>query len=152
MGDTRTDRVPTEPSRRLDFPVSVDITTRWADNDAYGHVNKVAYYAFFDTAVNQWLITQGILDIARSPLAGLVAETGCRYRRPLAYPQPVSVGMRVARLGISSVRYDDAVFSEGCDEAVAEGHFTHVYVDRATGRPARLPTKWRRLFETIAAP
>ncbi len=118
------------------------ITTRWSDNDAYGHVNNVVYYAWFDTAVNRWLVENGVLDIARSDVVGLVVETGCRYFKPLSYPAPVEVGLRVAHLGRTSIRYDVAVF--GIDaEAAAQGHFVHVYVDRATGRPAPLPDALR---------
>ena len=138
-------------SIRADFPVLIPITTRWADNDAYGHVNNVAYYSFFDTAVNQWLLRAGLLDIAQSPLIGLVVETGCRYRRPLSYPMPLEVGLRVARLGTSSVRYDVAVFGPDAEEAAAEGHFTHVYVRRETGRPEPIPEEMRAVFATITA-
>ncbi|MDW8313537.1 MAG: thioesterase family protein [Rhodovarius sp.] len=136
-----TDRPP--PAARGDFPRIERISTRWADNDAYGHINNVAYYGFFDTAVNRWLIEIGALDIARSPVIGLVVETGCRYFRPLAYPDPVEVGLRLAHLGRSSVRYDLAVFGPGDETAAAQGFFVHVYVDRATGRPAPLPEALR---------
>ncbi len=135
---------------RADFPVLVPVTTRWADNDAYGHINNVAYYSFFDTAVNRWLLDNGLLDIARSPLIGLVVETGCRYRRPLAYPMPIEVGLRVARLGTSSVRYDVAVFGPDAEEAAAEGHFVHVYVRRDTGRPEPIPEAMRAVFAAIS--
>lgn len=138
-----------QPEARSAYPVFRPITTRWMDNDAYGHVNNVAYYAFFDTAVNKWLIAQGALDIAASPAVGLVVETGCRYRRPLAYPQDVVVGMRLAKLGNSSVRYELAVFGAGEEEAAAEGHFTHVYVDRGTGRPVPVPDALRRALEGL---
>lgn len=132
-----------------DFPHACPITTRWADNDAYGHINNVAYYGFFDTAVNRWLIGVGALDIAASESVGLVVETGCRYRRPLAYPQDVVVGMRLARLGTSSVRYELAVFGAGEDEAAAEGHFTHVYVARSTGRPVPVPDALRAALAAL---
>ncbi len=118
------------------------ITTRWSDNDAYGHVNNVVYYAWFDTVVNRWLVENDVLDIARSDVVGLVVETGCRYFKPLAYPAPVEVGFRIAHLGRTSIRYELGVF--GADaEAAAQGHFVHVYVDRATGRPAPLPDALR---------
>jgi acyl-CoA thioester hydrolase len=125
------------------------ITTRWADNDAYGHVNNTVYYAWFDTAVNAWLIAAGLLDIERGDPIGLVVETGCRYARPLAYPDPVEVGLAVESVGTSSVRYRLGVFREGSDEAAAEGHFVHVYVDRTSRRPAALPEAWRSAFEAI---
>ena len=127
----------------------VAITTRWTDNDAYGHINNVAYYAFFDTAVNLWLIGQGVLDVGSSPVIGFVVETGCRYHRPLAYPEPVRVGLRAARIGTSSVRYELAVFGAEDPRAAAEGHFVHVYVERATGRPTPLPPELRAALESI---
>jgi acyl-CoA thioester hydrolase len=127
-----------------------EISTRWADNDAYGHVNNIVYYSWFDTAVNAWLIEAGLLDIAAGDPIGLVVETGCRYARPLAYPQPVDVGMMVDQIGKSSVRYRLGIFAKNEDEAAAEGHFVHVYVGRQSRRPAELPAAWRRLFESIA--
>jgi acyl-CoA thioester hydrolase len=127
------------------------IGTRWGDNDAYGHVNNTIYYAWFDTAVNAWLIEAGLLDVAAGDPIGLVVETGCRYKRPLTYPEPVEVGLAVERLGTSSVRYRLGLFAKGADEAAAEGYFIHVYVDRATRRPVELPEEWRRAIEEIAA-
>jgi acyl-CoA thioester hydrolase len=131
------------PPRRADFAVFHPITTRWHDNDAYGHVNNVIYYAWFDTAVNAWLIRAGLLDVARSPVVAIVAETGCRYFRSIAFPERVSVGLRVARLGRSSVTYALGVFREEDEEAAAEGHFVHVYVERATMRPVPMPDSVR---------
>jgi acyl-CoA thioester hydrolase len=128
-----------------------EIGTRWSDNDAYGHVNNIVYYAWFDTAVNGWLIEAGLLDIKVGDPIGLVVETGCRYARSLAYPEPVEVGLAVERLGTSSVRYRLGVFAKGAEEAAAEGHFTHVYVDRKTRRAVPLPAEWREKLETIAA-
>jgi acyl-CoA thioester hydrolase len=125
------------------------IGTRWADNDAYGHVNNVVYYGWFDTAVNAWLIEAGLLDIAAGDPIGLVVETGCRYARPLAFPQNVELGMSVETVGTSSVRYRLGVFAEGAEEASAEGHFVHVYVGRESRRPVPLPESWRALFESI---
>jgi acyl-CoA thioester hydrolase len=142
------DKAP--PARLADFRHHCPVTTRWADNDAYGHVNNVAYYAFFDTAVNKWLIAQGALDIERSPAIGIVVETGCRYRKPLSYPQDVVVGLRLARLGTSSVRYELAVFGAGDEEAAAEGHFVHVYVDRETRRPVPVPDGLRRALAALS--
>jgi acyl-CoA thioester hydrolase len=126
-----------------------EISTRWADNDAYGHVNNTAYYAWFDTAVNAWLIEQGLLDIAAGDPIGFVVETGCRYARPLAYPEPVEVGLAVENIGKSSVRYRLGVFAKNKPEAAAEGYFIHVYVDRENRRPAELPPMWRKAFEKI---
>jgi acyl-CoA thioester hydrolase len=125
------------------------ITTRWSDNDAYGHVNNTVYYGWFDTAVNAWLIEAGLLDIARGDPIGLVVETGCRYARPLAYPDPVEIGLAAESIGRSSVHYRLGVFAAGSAEAAAEGHFVHVYVDRATRRPAALPDSWLSAFEAI---
>ncbi len=127
------------------------IGTRWADNDAYGHVNNVVYYGWFDTAVNAWLVEAGLLDIAVGDPIGLVVETGCRYARPLAFPQQVEVGLAVETLGSSSVRYRLGVFAVGEDEAAAEGHFVHVYVGRESRRPEQVPDAWRAELEAIRA-
>jgi len=127
-----------------------EIGTRWADNDAYGHVNNVVYYSWFDTAVNAWLIEAGLLDVANGDPIGLVVETGCRYAGPLTYPAPVEVGLAVSRIGKSSISYEIGIFAKMRQEAAAEGYFSHVYVDRATRRPVALPAHWRALFESIA--
>lgn len=126
------------------------ITTRWHDNDAYGHVNNSVHYGWFDTAVNAWLIAAGLLDIERSDPIGLVVETGCRYAASLAFPQPVEVGLALARLGESSVTYHLGVFALGASEAAAEGHFTHVYVGREGRRPVPLPEAWRERMRALA--
>jgi acyl-CoA thioester hydrolase len=126
------------------------IATRWADNDLYGHVNNVVYYGWFDTAVNAWLIQAGLLDLAAGDPIGLVVETGCRYARPLAFPQAVEVGLAVERLGTSSVRYRLGVFTEGSAEPAAEGFFVHAYVDRTTRRPIPLPEEWRQRLEILS--
>lgn len=125
------------------------IGTRWADNDAYGHVNNVVYYGWFDTAVNAWLVAQGLLDIAAGDPIGLVVETGCRYARPLAFPQEIDIGLGVARVGGSSVEYALGVFGAGEAEAAAEGRFVHVYVGRDSRRPVPLPDTWRGVFESV---
>ncbi len=134
---------------RATYPVGRELATRWADNDAYGHVNNVVHYAWFDTAVNAWLIDNGLLDIAFGDPIGLVVETGCRYAGSLAYPEPVEIGLGVERLGGSSVTWRLGVFAKGADEAAAEGHFTHVYVGRRDRRPVALPEAWRAKLETI---
>ena len=118
-----------------------DITTRWIDNDVYGHINNVVYYEFFDTVVNGYLIAQGALDIANGAVIGLVVETHCNYFRPIAFPDAIRAGLRVAHLGSSSVRYEVGIFRNDDDTASAQGHFVHVYVDRATQRPVPLPEK-----------
>lgn len=115
------------------------ISTRWMDNDAYGHINNVVYYSYFDTVVNRYLIEAGALDVERSPVIGLVVETHCNYFASLAFPQTVEAGLRVAQLGTSSVRYEIGLFGAGEPLAAACGHFVHVYVDRVTRRPAPLP-------------
>ncbi len=125
------------------------ISTRWHDNDAYGHINNTVYYAWFDTAVNAWLVEAGLLDIAQGDPIGLVVETGCRYAAPLAFPEPVEIGLGIARLGRSSVTYHLGVFARGAQSATAEGHFTHVYVGRASRRPAPLPKAWRAQMERL---
>lgn len=137
------------PGRRGDYAVFHPITTRWHDNDVYGHVNNVIYYAWFDTAVNAWAIREGLLDLAASPVVAIVAETGCRYYRPVAFPERVSVGIRVSRLGRSSVTYALGVFREEDETAAAEGHFVHVYVERATMRPVEMPTRVRAALAAL---
>jgi len=144
---------PQEKSRaqpRSAYPVFRSISTRWMDNDVYGHVNNVVYYSWFDTAVNAWLIEQGVLDIHGGDTIGLVVETQCNYFAPLAFPQAVEAGIRVARLGNSSVRYEVGLFAQGAAEAAAQGHFVHVYVDRQTRKPVPLPAKLRAVLETLA--
>ena len=139
-----------EPLRGRDgYPAWREIGTRWADNDAYGHVNNIVYYGWFDTAVNAWLIEQGLLDIAAGDPIGLVVETGCRYASPLAYPQPVEIGFAVQAIGKSSVRYRLGVFAKESTEASAEGFFVHVYVGRESRRAVELPTEWRAKFEAV---
>ena len=126
------------------------ITTRWHDNDAYGHVNNSVYYSWFDTAVNAWLVEAGLLDIAAGDPIGLVVETGCRYAASLAFPQAVEIGLALARLGGSSVTYHLGVFAQGGADAAAEGHFTHVYVGRESRRPTALPEAWRERIQMLA--
>jgi len=136
------------PEPRSAYRVLRPITTRWMDNDAYGHVNNVVYYSWFDTAVNAYLIEQGALDIHASPTIGLVIETQCNYFAPLAFPQMVHAGIRVAHIGSSSVRYEVGIF--GAEEnCAAKGHFVHVYVDAATRRPTTLPEKLKTVLETL---
>ena len=115
------------------------VSTRWSDNDAYGHVNNVVYYSYFDTVVNRYLIEAGVLDVQRSPVIGLVVETHCNYFASLTFPQVVDAGLRVARIGASSVRYEIGLFGSGEPLTAACGHFVHVYVDRETRRPQPLP-------------
>jgi acyl-CoA thioester hydrolase len=140
-----------QPHALGDYPHRQAISTRWMDNDAYGHVNNVVYYAYFDTIVNAWLIAKGLLDVEKGALIGLVVETGCHYFESLTYPETVTAAMRVAHMGNSSVRYEIALFGEGRNLAAAQGHFVHVYVDRENRRPAALPPVWREALASIAA-
>lgn len=137
------------PARRADYRHLEAITTRWADNDVYGHVNNVTYYGFFDTAVNRFLIDKAGLDPEAGAVIGLVVETGCRYRKPVSFPDPVTVGVRVGRIGNSSVRYEIGIFRGDDDDAAAEGHFIHVYVGRESRRPVPLPPEMRAALETL---
>lgn len=136
---------------RADYRHFTPLQTRWMDNDIYAHVNNVVYYSYFDTIVNGYLIAQGALDIHGGAVIGLVVETGCRYFAPIAFPQMLDGALRVARIGNSSVRYELAIFRPGEDTPVAEGHFVHVYVDRATRRPSPLPDALRHALEAVAA-
>jgi acyl-CoA thioester hydrolase len=138
------------PQPRGAYPHFRRITTRWMDNDAYRHVNNVVYYSFFDTVVNQYLIEAGVLDIEASTVIGLVVETQCNYFSPITFPDVVDAGLRVAKLGGSSVRYEVGLFRNDAPEASAQGHFVHVYVDRASNRPVPLPAGLRAALERIA--
>ena len=127
------------------------ITTRWGDNDVYGHVNNVVYYSWFDTAVNAHLIEHGALDIEGGGTIGLVVETGCSYFAPLAFPQTIEAGIRVVHMGSSSVRYEVGLFAAGAPLSAAAGHFIHVYVDRSSRRPVGLPAQLRSVLQTLRA-
>lgn len=137
------------PKTRAHFRHFHPITTRWADNDAYGHVNNVVYYQWFDTVVNQFLIANGTLDIHEGEAIGLVVETHCNYFSSVTFPEPVVAGLCVARLGESSVRYEVGIFRGDDDVASAQGHFVHVYVDRTTRRPTPVPAPARALLQTL---
>ena len=143
------DRRP-EPPRRADYPHLTPITTRWKDNDVYGHVNNVEYYSFFDTVINAWLIREGGLDIHRGDVIGLCAESRCRFLAPLEFPEPVDAGLRVGKLGTSSVRYELALFPGGSEEPVADGWFVHVFVTREDRRPTPIPEGIRAALERLA--
>ena len=138
-----------QTAKRCDYKYFYAIGTRWMDNDVYGHVNNVVYYSWFDTAVNQFLIANDVLDIEHSPVIGLVIETQCNYFAPVAFPDRITIGIRVARLGNSSVRYEVGVFREDEEDAAAQGHFVHVYVSRDTRRPAAIPDNMRTLLQSI---
>lgn len=132
---------------RADYARFVRLTTRWADNDAYGHVNNVAYYAFIDTAVNQLLIEAGLLDVTGSDVIGVAVESGCRYHASAAYPDVIHAGVRVGRVGGSSIRYEVGLFRNDEDAATAEGFFVHVMVARETMRPVAIPDGLRTFVE-----
>jgi acyl-CoA thioester hydrolase len=147
MQEPRPQTKPTPESRGA-YRAFRSIATRWMDNDAYGHVNNVVYYSWFDTAVNAYLIERGVLDIHQGETIGLVIETMCNYFAPLAFPETVEVGIRVAKLGSSSVRYEVGIFGAS-DMTAAKGHFVHVYVDKNTRRPVPLPAPLKTVLETL---
>jgi acyl-CoA thioester hydrolase len=141
-------------SRPAPMPVSdfvhfSDITTRWMDNDVYGHVNNVVYYSYFDTVVAEYLIANGALDFTKGATIGLVVETKCSYFAPIAFPDRVRAGLRVAHLGTSSVRYEIGIFRNDEQQAAAQGYFVHVYVDRVSNRPAPLPEKFKQVLRKL---
>ena len=137
--------------RREAYAVFTSLDTRWMDNDVYGHVNNVQYYSYFDTAVNRWLIEQGLLDPVTSLAIGLVVETRCSYFAPLSFPDRIEAGMSVVHLGRSSVRYAIGLFRAGAGEAAAAGEFTHVYVDRQTRTSTAIPAAVRAALESLKA-
>ena len=126
------------------------IPTRWMDNDVYGHVNNVVYYSYFDTVINEYLIREGGLDIAGGATIGLAVETFCRFHRELTFPEVIDAGLRVGKLGNTSVRYEIGLFRQGEAQPAATGHFVHVFVDRETRRPAPLPAGIRACLERLA--
>ena len=141
---------PSIPMQLADYPYRHPITTRWDDNDVYGHVNNVRYFAFFDTAINEWLVREGELDIHGGDVIGLCAESHCAYTAAIAFPDAVEVGLRVGHVGGSSVRYELAVFKGGQEEPAATGWFVHVFVERETRRPVPLSPQLRAALERLA--
>lgn len=139
---------PERPPRAA-FRVFRPLQTRWMDNDAYGHVNNVVYYSYFDTAVNGWYANEGLLDIAASPVIGLVVETACAYFESVAFPDALEAGIAVTRLGTSSVTYAIGIFKAGAEEAAAAGRFTHVFVARESRRPTPIPPATRAALERL---
>jgi acyl-CoA thioester hydrolase len=138
------------PDQREDYRHFITITTRWMDNDVYGHINNVQYYSYFDTAVNRFLIDQGALDIHHGEVIGLVVETHCNFFSSAAFPVDIEAGIRVAHLGRSSVRYEVGLFIDGREQAIAQGHFVHVYVDRNNEEPVNIPDNLRSVLSTLA--
>ena len=138
-----------QPDTRTCYVHFSRITTRWNDNDVYGHVNNVVYYSYFDTVVNKFLIDGRSLDLQQSSIVGLVVETQCQYFRPITFPDTVDAGIRVAKLGTSSVRYEIGLFRNNEQSAAARGHFVHVYVNRVTNKPVPIPDGTRVLLSTL---
>lgn len=137
--------------QRDEFRVFYPVSTRWMDNDVYGHVNNVTYYSYFDSTINRYLIEEGGLDIHNAPVVGFVVSSSCQFRRPVAYPDALSVGLRVLKLGNSSVTYELGIFRESDSEASAVGQVVHVFVDREENRSVRIPAPIRRCLEAVAA-
>jgi acyl-CoA thioester hydrolase len=139
----------TTPRRRGDYGHLLSVPTRWNDNDVYGHVNNVEYYAFFDTVINAWLIREGGLDIHGGEVIGLCAESHCEFHAAFSFPETIEAGLRIGRLGRASARYEIGLFREGVEEPVATGWFVHVFVDRAQRRPAEIPAPVRAALERL---
>jgi acyl-CoA thioester hydrolase len=140
---------PTDKPGRSDYPVFYPLTTRWSDNDIYGHVNNVVYYSYFDTVANRYLIEEGGMDISDGTIVGYVVNSGCQYLSPITHPEPIEAGLRVEKLGNSSVQYGIAIFREGEAEPAAFGHFVHVFVARAANKSVPIPTPLRTALERI---
>ncbi|MCU0464600.1 MAG: acyl-CoA thioesterase [Anaerolineae bacterium] len=140
---------PKPTVQRADFPHFLSIPTCWMDNDIYGHLNNALYYAFFDTVINQYLIAEGGLDIHTGDIIGLAVETHCQFFQPIAFPEVIDAGLRVGKLGNSSVRYEVGLFRHGQTEAAAFGYFVHVFVDRASRRPSPMPDRLRASLQRL---
>lgn len=137
--------------QRADYKVFYPISTRWSDNDIYGHVNNVTYYSYFDTAANRYLIEEGGLDISDGTIVGFVVNSGCQYHAPITYPEGIEAGVRVDKLGNSSVQYGIAIFRDGEEQAAAHGHFVHVFVERAANKSVPIPENLRAALQKILA-
>ena len=140
------------PPERADYPYFSTITTRWMDNDVYGHINNTHYYSFFDTVIAAYLVAEGGFEFASAPVIGLAVESSCRYRRPLAFPEEIHMGLRVAHLGNSSVRYEVGVFTAHDPRAAADGYFVHVFVARETNTPSPIPAPIRAALQRLVRP
>ena len=134
---------------KSEYKYFVTVTTRWMDNDIYGHINNVTYYSYFDTAANQYLIEKGGLDIQNADVVGFVVASNCEYHSPIAHPDKIEVGLRVERLGNSSVTYGLSIFKEGDDKASAHGTFTHVFVDRISNKSTPIPIEIKKVLELL---
>jgi acyl-CoA thioester hydrolase len=137
------------PPSRADYKVFYPKSTRWSDNDIYGHVNNVTYYSYFDTALNRYLIEEGGLNISDGTIVGYVVSSGCEYHAPISYPEPIEAGLRVEQLGNSSVRYGLAIFRQGGEQAVAHGHVVHVFVNRSEDKSVPIPENLRAALEKL---
>ena len=150
FGTDKAVKMASEPARiRADFKHFSTIETRWMDNDVYGHVNNVVYYSYFDTIINRFLISEGGLDIHNGSVIGVCAESSCRFFEPIAFPETIFAGLRVKRVGTSSVTYEIGLFRSDSDKAAAHGHFVHVFVDRTSRRPAPIPQSVRVSFQRL---
>ncbi|MEM1132065.1 MAG: thioesterase family protein [Pseudomonadota bacterium] len=149
LGKAKKSKERPQPPKRSDYAEFVAITSRWSDNDIYGHINNAISYFYFDTAVNELLIGHDVLDIHGGETIGLVVETRCSYHKPMAFPDRIHAGVRVEHIGTSAVRYGVALFTNADDSASAHGEFTHVYVDRENRRPVSLPTDLRGVLEKL---
>ncbi len=141
--------MPATPNSRQDYKAFCTITTRWMDNDVYGHMNNVVHYSLFDTAVNSWLMEQGVLDPHKGEQVGLVVETGCKYFAEMAFPDVITAGLRVTKLGTSSVVYEVGLFRNDAEEAAAQGFFVHVYVDKTSRKPMPLNEALREVLQRL---
>ena len=139
-----------QPDQLKDYPHRLTVPTRWADNDVYGHVNNSVYYFYFDTVVNGWLVENGLLEIGKSETIGLVVETGCSYFAPISFPDDVVAGLRVGKIGSSSVRYEIGLFRNDETSASAQGHFVHVYVDDKSRRPVPISAEMTSKLERLS--
>jgi acyl-CoA thioester hydrolase len=147
-----TETNPEPRTTRERFRHFIVVPTRWMDNDIYGHVNNVVYYSYFDTVINRFLIGDGGLDIAAGEVIGIAAESHCRYRKAVAFPQDIDAGLAVSKLGRSSVRYEIGLFLQGDEEVAAEGWFVHVFVDRVKRRPTPIPERLRAALSGLVLP
>jgi acyl-CoA thioester hydrolase len=141
-----------KPTRRTEYPWFRTLQTRWMDNDIYGHVNNVHYYSYFDTLIAHYLIDEGGLDPWRGPVIGIAVETGCRFHRAFSFPETIEAGLRVGRLGNSSSRYEIGLFHPDAEMASADGHFVHVFVERASNRPVPIPDRIRDALARVVRP
>jgi acyl-CoA thioester hydrolase len=145
---TKSEKPAMPEDTRRDFPHCAHIPTRWMDNDVYGHLNNVVYYSYFDTVINRWLIAEAGLDIKNGATVGLCVESKCRFLRTIAFPEDIDAGLRIEKLGSSSVRWGVGIFRHGSEELCAIGYFVHVFVDRDM-KPAKISPEMRKVMERL---